>query len=177
MEETPQHPGSAGPPFSPLPRQPGEPNKHHFVPKSYLKRWEESGQLQVTDVDTKVTYKTSAERAAKETDFYRIEHPDIDPNVIEPLAFENLLGKIETIAKLEIDELLERPPGIVDDRMTWEDLGYFIAFQVTRGREYRRTNQAMIADIYRNEALKVDDDEIRGEIDRSRRRSHCGSNG
>jgi hypothetical protein len=41
------------------------PRKHHNVPESYLRRWEENGQIRVTEVDVGRDYVTSPGRAAR----------------------------------------------------------------------------------------------------------------
>lgn len=71
------------------------PRKHHLVPASYLRRWAEGGVIRVTDLDDNNSYLCAPEKAARETDFYRIDHPDIPRDEVPPLVFETLLGHLE----------------------------------------------------------------------------------
>lgn len=56
------------------------PRKHHLVPASYLRRWAEDGKVRVTVVDEGRSYLSAPETAACETDYYRLDHPDVDPS-------------------------------------------------------------------------------------------------
>ncbi len=111
--------------------------KHHLVPASYLVRWEEAGQIRVTETDSKHTYLNRAEVAARETDFYRMESEDLDSEEIPPLLFETILGRIEGAGKPAIDRLIDcgmdalEPPDV-------SALSQFLAFQIARGRARRR---------------------------------------
>jgi hypothetical protein len=80
--------------------------KHHLIPKSYLSRWAIDDQIGVTETSTTNSYVTSPVRAAKETDFCRVDLPEIDPSVIRPrLLFEKALGEIEGHAPTSIRHL------------------------------------------------------------------------
>src|ERR1700688_2673718 len=70
--------------------------KHHLVPASYLRRWTRDGQLNVTDLpESKKTYSSSAETAARVTDFYAIRDEQIDEDELPPMLMETMLAKIE----------------------------------------------------------------------------------
>ena len=59
------------------------------------RRWAEGGVIRVTDLDDNNSYLCAPEKAARETDFYRIDHPDIPRDEVPPLVFETLLGHLE----------------------------------------------------------------------------------
>lgn len=79
------------------------PRKHHLVPASYLKRWAEGGKIRVSDVNAGRTYITAPEKAARETDYYRVQSEDIDPEFLPPLFLETFLSHIEDLGKQAID--------------------------------------------------------------------------
>lgn len=114
------------------------PRKHHLVPASYLRRWAENGQVRVTVVDERRSYLSSPETAARQTDFYRVQHPDINPAEVPPLLFETMLSRIEDSAKIVIDKLLDHfDPALVDP----EQLALFtrhLAMSITRGKGLSR---------------------------------------
>lgn len=120
------------------------PRKHHLVPKSYLRRWEEGGQLRVTEIDTANSYLTSAAKAARETDYYRFESDDVDPSEIPPMLVETILGAVEAPAVAAIDSLLESK-GARPDPAAAAVVARFLGFQQTRGRSYR----AQLRDVVR----------------------------
>src|SRR5262245_6915050 len=82
------------------------PRKPPLVPNSYLTRWAERGNIRVTRVDDQHSYTTSPGKAARETDYYRLESPDVDPNEVPPLLMEVMLGEVESAAKSTIDRML-----------------------------------------------------------------------
>lgn len=88
------------------------PKKHHLVPSSYLRRWEVAGKLRVTDVEAKRSHTTAAAKAARETDFYRLEADGLDPELVPPLLFETLLSQVEGWGKRIIDELVSDTPTL-----------------------------------------------------------------
>ncbi|MCL6092127.1 MAG: DUF4238 domain-containing protein [Actinobacteria bacterium] len=118
------------------------PRKHHVVPASYLTRWQRDGQIRVTETDTKRTYTTSAEKAARVTDFYSLASEDLDRHEIPPLLIETILSQIEGSAKPIIDALLQRGPTALSD-LEAIAFAQFLAFQVTRGRAFRSQIMAM----------------------------------
>ncbi len=66
-----------------------EPRKHHVVPAFYLAGFTPSasptGALQVFDYASGKRYRSTPRKVCRETDFYRVEEPDVDPNLIEKL--------------------------------------------------------------------------------------------
>lgn len=112
------------------------PRKHHLVPANYLRRWESDGQLWVTDLLAKKTYKTSAANAIRDTDFYRIDHEDIDPAELPPLFLETMLSKIEGAGMESHNFLLEHGEEMLSNKSRFE-LSLFIAFQYARGQKFR----------------------------------------
>lgn len=124
------------------------PRKHHLIPDSYLKRWAIDGQIRVTEATTRYSYKTSPANAGRETDFYRIEDPNLDPEVLPPLLFEHLLSKIEDRAIPGIDHLLAFGlEGLKPDDGVW--LAIYMAFQFTRGRAFRAEQLAFMQNFFR----------------------------
>ena len=119
------------------------PRKHHVIPASYLARWERDGRIRVTETDSKRTYTTSPEKAARETDFYSLASEDLDSHKIPPLLMETILSQIEGSAKPIIDLLLDSGPAALSPLGA---LGFaqFLAFQVTRGRAFRAQLMAMV---------------------------------
>ena len=138
---------------------PSAQRKHHLVPASYLRRWQQGGQIRVTELGIK-SYKTSPEKAARETDFYRLEHPEVDPEHLPPLLFETLLGKLEGSAKLAIDVLLEQQPGALDDEIM-QEFAWHLSFQFVRGYTFREENRNQLASMYRLQYANVSDEQIR----------------
>lgn len=66
-----------------------EPRKHHIVPSFYLAGFTATGQptdkLHVFDYTTAKRYRSTPRKVGRETDFYRVDEPDADPNHIEKL--------------------------------------------------------------------------------------------
>src|SRR4051794_14293374 len=86
-----------------------EPRKHHVVPASYLARWTDGAQIRVTDLDAGLSYTTSPFKAARITDFYRMDSEDLDAQEVPPLLLETMLGDIEGAAKEIVDDLVQQP--------------------------------------------------------------------
>lgn len=143
---------------------PSAQRKHHLVPASYLRRWQQGGQIRVTELGIK-SYKTSPEKAARETDFYRLEHPEVDPEHLPPLLFETLLGKLEGSAKLAIDVLLEQQPGALDDEIM-QEFAWHLSFQFVRGYTFREENRNQLASMYRLQYANVSDEQIRKRLEK-----------
>ena len=89
---------------------------------------------------TSHSYVTSPVRAAKETDFYRVDSSDIDPNVIPPLLFEKALGEIEGHAQSAFETLIQSGPDDLDPRQAL-DMGIYLGVQYARGQSVRRQIQ------------------------------------
>jgi Protein of unknown function (DUF4238) len=64
-----------------------EPRKHHIVPSFYLAGFtptdSANGALQVFDYATAKRYQSTPKKACRETDFYRVEEPGLDPHDVE----------------------------------------------------------------------------------------------
>jgi hypothetical protein len=58
--------------------------KHHLVPASYLRHWARGGKVGVVDLATRHSYVGAPEKVARDTDFYRLDSDDVDPDVIPP---------------------------------------------------------------------------------------------
>ncbi len=112
--------------------------KHHLVPASHLRRWTRDGQLNVTDLsESKKSYSSSAETAARITDFYAIRSEQIDEDELPPMLMETMLSKIEGNAVAPIDRLIEVGPS----GLSMEDahaICRFVGFQIQRGRHGRQ---------------------------------------
>ena len=136
------------------------PRKHHLVPASYLRRWAESGQIRVTDVNTRHTYTTAAEKAARETDYYRVESEDIDPELVPPLLFETLFSYVEADGKQAIDQLLLKPASELDPELR-AAFARYMAVQHTRGHSFRQQQRKMANDYLKLRYEHVTDEGIR----------------
>lgn len=140
------------------------PKKHHLVPASYLRRWAEDSKVRVTVVDEGHSYLSTPDKAARETDFYRIEHPDIDAEKVPPLLFETILSQIEGGAKNAIDELIEHGDVRLLESERYELLVLHLALTITRGKAFRAEQQELVTDLYRLQYAQVSDDEIRAKL-------------
>lgn len=120
-----------------------EPRKHHLVPSSYLGRWAESGKLRVTETASRYSYLSSPASAARETDFYRLQSPELDPASVPPLSFEVLLAESEGEAVSAIDQLVGGHRR-QDDPKGMFMLAWFMALQMTRGRSFRARLQEQL---------------------------------
>lgn len=136
------------------------PRKHHLVPASYLRRWEEDGKIRVTHVDQKKSHLASAGTAARETDYYRIEAPEVDPEVVPPLLFEKMLGEVEGMSVEIIDTLIEKGPDALSPQQRAE-FSLFLAFQITRGHSFRVANRLMVEDFFKLKYENVTKDGVR----------------
>lgn len=119
--------------------------KHHLVAASYLRRWEVGGQIRVFEIDDRRSYCVAAAKAARDTDFYRLEHELLDADEVPPLFAEVILGKIEGMAVQQVDQLVADG----SDRLAVEGrsaMSLFVASQLTRGRYFRARTQQMTND-------------------------------
>jgi Protein of unknown function (DUF4238) len=140
------------------------PRKHHLVPASYLRRWAENDVIRVTDINAKRTYVTSPEKAARETDFYRLEAAELDPDELPPLLFETLLATVEGWGNSAIDHLLSLPQ--YPDPQAAANLASFLGFQFTRGVSHRESILHMANEGFKLRYRGVSDDWIRHELRR-----------
>lgn len=139
----------------------GAPHKHHIVPASYLVRWEANGRLWATDVLQHRSFPIRAKKIARETDFYRLEGDDLDPDSVPPLIVETMLGNIEEPAIAAIDHLIALADGeqlMGDDRFT---LANFLAIQVLRGRHFRARFELMSAGLFRRTMDELTSEKVR----------------
>lgn len=141
------------------------PRKHHLVPASYLRRWAEDGKVRVTVVDEHRTYVTSPGTAARQTDFYRIEHPAVDPYEMPPLLFETILSRVEETAHNVIDQLLEHRDVTKLDSENLYEFAWHLALSITRGRAFRAEQQAIANDFYKLQYSRVTDEGIRALLE------------
>ena len=79
---------------------------------------------------------TTPKRAARETDFYSLESPDLDPYQVPPLLFETLLSKVEAWGKEFIDAAVADPGFVIDDELRAR-FSRYMGFQYVRGRSSR----------------------------------------
>ncbi|WP_285251220.1 DUF4238 domain-containing protein [Pseudarthrobacter sp. fls2-241-R2A-168] len=126
------------------------PRKHHVVPASYLRRWTNDRQIRVTEIDEGRTYITTAEKAARRTDYYSLASDDLEPDELPPLLAETMLSDIESLGKVAIDSLLSA--GVEElSHENRSNLAIFLGFQYVRG-ESTRTMIRKIA----NDAFKLE---------------------
>jgi hypothetical protein len=140
------------------------PRKHHLVPASYLARWAENGQVRVSVIDEGTTYTTAPDKAARETDYYRLEHPMVDPEKLPPLLFETMLSRLEDNAKSVIDVLIaEKDFRAVSDESMFL-FALHLAMSITRGAAFRAQDEAMTTQAFRLQWEGVTDDGIQGRL-------------
>jgi hypothetical protein len=120
-----------------------EPRKHHVVPASYLDRWSVDGRILQTDVNTGKAFPVSPRKAARDTDFYRVESEDLDRDLVPPLLFEKMLAEVEGAAVPAFDAAIDMD-WIRFNRDAAVCLASFVAFQLARGHRYRARIQAIV---------------------------------
>lgn len=135
--------------------------RHHLVPVFYLTRWADSGKIRVTNIDEGKSWVTSPKKAASETDYYRIESPDLDPEEIPPLLFEVTLSKIEQWGADFIEAAVEDPVGTARDDEIRVLFSLYMAFQFVRGRSYRAFASASVTDFFKHTYGEITDEGIR----------------
>jgi len=137
------------------------PRGHHLVPKSYLRRWEGSdGRLRVTEVTPRRTYFKTAKGAARQTDYYRVEADEIDPDKLPPLLFELMLGEVEGNAVAAINALIAATDPYEIDPELGSYLAWFVAFQWVRGEAFRTAHREMISEVFREMHADITDEGI-----------------
>lgn len=66
-----------------------EPRKHHIIPAFYLAGFtmtdSQTGMLRIFDQREANRYKSIPKRACRQTDFFRVDEPGVDPNTMEKL--------------------------------------------------------------------------------------------
>lgn len=126
----------------------GEARKHHYLPRCWLAGFTESGEIDgrlwVTDLKRKTQWQSSPENAGHQRDFYRIDLPDVDRQIVEKAYahYENLVAP--TLRNL-IEEKRE-PDG---DEL--EDLFVFMALQFGRTPAFRPIAVKMAERIVRDQ--------------------------
>ena len=134
--------------------------KHHLVPEFYLRHWADDGKIRVTNVDESRSWVTTPNKAAVETDYYRVDSPDIDPEDVPPLLFETALSKIERWGAEFIDAAIEDPHVKIDDEQRVL-FSLYLAMQYVRGRHFRAVARASATDYFRMKYGKMTDRGIR----------------
>ncbi len=140
------------------------PRRHHLVPVFYLKQWADDGKIRMTDIDKGKSWITSPKRAASETDYYRIESPDLDPEGVPPLLFEVVLSKIERWGADFIASVIDDPVTPLHDDETRVLFSHYMALQYVRGRNYRNFARASMADMFKLTYEDITDEGIRQEL-------------
>ncbi|WP_404948551.1 DUF4238 domain-containing protein [Streptomyces sp. ARC14] len=136
------------------------PRKHHLVPASYLRRWAEDGKIRVTHVDKGKSHFSPPEKAARETDYYRLESPEIDTDAVPPLLFEKMLGKIEEFSAGIVEVLTKQGPDALSPPQRAQ-FSFFLALQITRGHSFRVANRLMVRDYFQLKYEGVTPDGVR----------------
>lgn len=120
------------------------PRKHHIVPAFYLGAFTPSGtrgdKLYVFDHNTGRHYRTSPDKACRETDYYRIEAEGADPNVIEDVLswHENVVAPYQrTLAQGKV----------TDKRQVGETIALAASIAVRNRRGRARLEAALAANL------------------------------
>jgi hypothetical protein len=135
--------------------------RHHLVPVFYLKHWADDGKIRVTDIDNGKSWVTTSKKAASETDYYRIESPDLDPEETPPLLFEVTLSKIERWGADFIKAAIDDPANAARDDEMRVLFSLYMAFQYVRGRSYRTFTRASMTDMFKLTYSEITDEGIR----------------
>ncbi len=122
-----------------------EPKKHHLVPKSYLRRWAIDGVIRFHRIDEGESHTLTPAKAARQTDYYRLESDGINPADVPPMFFETILSRVEAPAVRAIDDLMNMSSQI--DGQARYDLATFLAFQNARGHGPRLRHRAMVREV------------------------------
>lgn len=115
-------------------------DKHHFVPRSYLRRWADAGEVCVANLATGRRSRGGVGVTAMERGFYAV-----GSNVQDPNAVEKSFGSVEDPAKRVIDRIVDGEKGkawplSLDDRVA---LSAYVALQALRGPEQRQLMQTL----------------------------------
>jgi hypothetical protein len=138
------------------------PRKHHLVPGSYLKRWAENGRICVTEIDAGTSYETSPTKAARVTDFYRLEAEGLDPQKLPPLLFETALSEVESWGSHVVEALITQPSSLEPDLMA--KFAWFLGFQLTRGAAQRAEMRIITNEFFKIQYGDLTDEGIRREL-------------
>ncbi|BCK53940.1 MULTISPECIES: DUF4238 domain-containing protein [Nocardia] len=131
--------------------------RHHYVPRMYLKRWttDGSGEIQVTNVDTKESNCVPIESTAVEDNFYQISAPDIDADANPDMWFETHMGRIEGRAANWLRALDGQPDGRIKDKNLISNLAVYISLQSQRTQRGRQTDVGIDAAVNRYGASHI----------------------
>lgn len=99
-------------------------------------------------METRKTFPSSPANAARITDFYRLDSPDLDPNEVPPALVENMLSVIEGSAIPALDSLLANGVSGLSGQDRG-DIATFLGFQAARGQQTRNMIIRMAADMSR----------------------------
>jgi hypothetical protein len=92
---------------------------------------------------------TTPRKAATETDYYRIESPDLDPEEIPPLLFEVTFSRVEKWGSDFIDAAIADPMDLLRDDEQRVLCAIYMAFQYVRGRNFRAFSRASMNDYFK----------------------------
>jgi hypothetical protein len=134
--------------------------RHHLVPAFYLSQWADEGKIRVTDVNESRSWITTPKRAASETDYYRVEAPDIDPDQVPPLLFEVAMSKAERWGADFIAAALDDPAAVISDEQRVL-FSIYMAFQYVRGRSYRTFAHALATELFNLQYGEITNEGIR----------------
>lgn len=111
-------------------------DKHHFVPRSYLRRWAEAGEVRVANIATGRRAPGGIGVTAMKRGFYAVDSQNHHPN-----AVEEAFWSVEDPGKRAIDRIVNDMvwPLSLDDRVT---LGAYVTLQALRGPEQRERMQS-----------------------------------
>lgn len=129
-------------------------DKHHFVPRSYLRRWAEAGEVQVATIATGRRAPGGVGVTGMKRGFYAVDSYAKDPN-----AVEKAFGTVEDPGKRVIDRIVDRRKGetwplSLDDRVA---LGAYVALQALRGPEQRQLMQSLQDEMVERETRSVEE--------------------
>lgn len=166
---TPEQEAAARALIEPLrtPLAPGDPRRHHFIPRSYLQRFaDDNDQLAVLRLNDTEGYNVAGTtNIAVMTDLYTV----VDADIGETVMVEKLLAHIDGKAKSAIDRLIFGmffPPSPAD-RMS---MAQWLGMLYVRDPYSRRLNEALA-----DHTFKLDLSLVRNEADaRARLRKNMG---
>jgi hypothetical protein len=118
----------------------------------------------VTEVEHGTSYETSPEKAARITDFYRLEAEGFDPDQIPPLLMETALSEIEGWGRAVIDELIAQPESLDPPQVA--NFAWFLGFQFTRGMAQREEMRFIANHFFKIRYTNLSDEGIRRELRR-----------
>lgn len=129
-------------------------DKHHFVPRSYLRRWADAGEVRVATIATGRRARGGVGVTAMKRGFYAVDSYVEDPN-----AVEKAFGLVEYPGKRVIDKIVNGKKGQVwplshDDRVA---LGAYVALQALRGPDQRRLMQSLQVEMVDRETRFVEE--------------------